>query len=253
MNEQAFFNGLLIGWFVLAAVIFVSLFFVVAPYGRHTRSGWGPRVDNRLGWIVMEAASPLIFVLFFALGSNARTATELVFLGLWEAHYIHRAFIYPFSLQGGAKRMPISIISSGFLFNGVNAYLNGRYIFTLSGGYTNQWLADPRFVVGVGLFIIGFIINRQADRALRNLRQPGESGYQIPYGTMYCWISCPNYFGEIVIWVGWAVATWSLAGLSFAVWTAANLIPRARAHHAWYREHFPDYPPERKALVPGVW
>jgi hypothetical protein len=53
--------------------------------------------------------------------------------------------------------------------------------------------------------------------------------------------------------MGWAVATWSLSGLAFATWTAANLAPRARANHRWYLETMPDYPPERKALLPGVW
>ena len=49
------------------------------------------------------------------------------------------------------------------------------------------------------------------------------------------------------------MATWSLPGLAFAVWTVANLMPRARAHHKWYGNYFPDYPQERKALVPGLW
>jgi len=43
------------------------------------------------------------------------------------------------------------------------------------------------------------------------------------------------------------------AGLAFAVWTIANLAPRARSNHKWYRETFPDYPENRKALLPGVW
>ncbi len=201
----------------------------------------------------MEAVSPLLFAACFIIGSNAVTITELILLVAWEAHYIHRAFIYPFSLSNRDKRMPVAIICSGIFFNGVNAYLNGRYVFTFSTGYTNQWLADPRFGVGLGLFIIGFIINRQADHTLRNLRKPDEAGYKIPYGGLYRWISCPNYLGEIVTWVGWAIATWSLPGLSFAVWTIANLAPRARAHHAWYRNHFPEYPAGRKALMPGVW
>lgn len=253
MSEQAFLHGLTMGWFLLAVVVFVALFFVVAPYGRHTRSGWGPRIDNRLGWVIMEAVAPLVFAVCFAVGTNTKTATELAFFGLWEAHYIHRAFIYPLGLRGEVKRMPIVVMGSALLFNGVNAYLNGRYIFTFSAGYSNQWLVDPRFIGGVALFISGFIVNRQADHTLRNLREPGESGYEIPYGALYRWISCPNYLGEIITWVGWAVATWSLPGLAFAVWTMANLVPRARAHHAWYREHFPDYPPERRALVPKIW
>ena len=70
---------------------------------------------------------------------------------------------------------------------------------------------------------------------------------------MFRVIRHPNYLGEIIEWIGWAIATWSLAGLAFAVWTAANLVPRARSHHQWYRESFADYPPDRKALVPRLW
>ena len=149
--------------------------------------------------------------------------------------------------------MSSAVMGFGFLFNAANAYLNGRYLFTLSGGYMDKWLVTPQFIVGVVLFLAGFIINRRADHILRNLRESGESGYKIPHGGLYRWISCPNYFGEMVTWIGWAVATWSLVGLAFAIWTIANLAPRARAHHTWYREHFTDYPSDRKALLPGVW
>ena len=63
-------------------------------------------------------------------------------------------------------------------------------------------------------------------------------------------VSCPNYLGEILEWCGWALATWSWPGLAFALYTIANLAPRAVTHHRWYRETFPDYPPKRRALVP---
>lgn len=253
MNEQTFFNGLLMSWFVLAVLIFATLFYVVAPYGRHARKGWGPAVGNRLGWVIMESMSPLVFAICFVLGSNVKTLTLLAFFCMWEAHYVHRSFIYPFGLRTTAKQMPVVVISIALLFNAVNAYLNGRYIFTFSDGYSNEWLADPRFICGLVLFIVGFVMNRQADYVLRNLRSQDDVDYKVAYGGMYRFISCPNYLGEILIWVGWTVATWSLAGLSFALWTIANLVPRARAHHNWYRKHFADYPPERKALVPLLW
>ncbi|HSJ85911.1 MAG TPA: hypothetical protein VK909_01800 [Anaerolineales bacterium] len=64
---------------------------------------------------------------------------------------------------------------------------------------------------------------------------------------------CPNYFSEIMEWFGWALVTWSLPDLAFALWTFANLAPCAHAHHKWYREHFKDYPAERKALLTGMW
>src|SRR4030042_1379445 len=253
MSARAFFNILLISWFALAVVIFVALFVIAAPYGRHLRNRWGLKIGDRLGWVIMEAPSPILFATFFVLGIQYISVTAVAFLVMWEAHYIHRAFIYPFSRRDGANNMAVVVIAMGFVFNMGNAYLNGRYVFPFSGGYANEWLMTPQFIVGLALFIAGFVINRQADHVLRNLRKPGEAEYKVPYGGLYRWISCPNYFGEIITWVGWTVATWSLAGLAFAVWTAANLVPRARAHHIWYREHFADYPAERKALVPGVW
>jgi protein-S-isoprenylcysteine O-methyltransferase Ste14 len=252
MQELTFFNTLLLAFFLLAVVVFVALFFVAAPYGRHARQGWGYSVGSRLGWVLMEAPSPLAFGICFLLAGGAGV-TGLIFLLMWEAHYIHRAFIYPFSLRGAARRMPLSVVSFAIVFNLMNGYLNGRYIFTFSGGYGAEWLTDPRFLIGVAMFVAGYVINRRADQALREMRANGESGYVVCHRGLFRQVSCPNYLGEIIIWTGWAVATWSLPGLAFAVWTLANLLPRARANHKWYRKNFPDYPPERKALVPGLW
>jgi protein-S-isoprenylcysteine O-methyltransferase Ste14 len=247
------FNALLLALVALAVVTAALLLLVAAPYGRHVRRGWGPTVGNRLGWILMEAPAPLLFALLFVRGEYREGLTSWVFLFMWQAHYLHRAFVYPLSLRGEDKQMPLIIAALGFVFNAMNAYLNGLYLFTLSGGYSAQWLADPRFLAGLALFATGYLINRQADRTLRSLRSESESLYAIPHGGLYRWISCPNYFGEIVEWVGWAIATWSPAALAFAVWTAANLAPRARSHHHWYRERFDDYPPDRKALMPRLW
>lgn len=250
VSEQTFFHWLLTGWLVLAAIVFILLFFVTAPYGRHLRPGWGPAINSRLGWVAMESVAAIAFALFFVLGSQ-RTLVSFVFLAMWEAHYIHRAFIYPFS-RPSRNDMTLLVILLGALFNLVNAYLNGRYLFSLSVGYPVRWLVDPRFIAGLLLFIAGFIINRQSDGILRRLRVPGDNGYGIPEGGLYRWVSSPNYLGEMLIWGGWALATWSLPTLAFALWTAANLVPRARANHSWYKARFPDYPTERRALVPGL-
>jgi hypothetical protein len=67
---------------------------------------------------------------------------------------------------------------------------------------------------------------------------------------MFEYVSCANYFGEFVEWCGFALATWSPAAVIFAVWTAANLAPRARQHHRWYQGKFKDYPCDRAAFVP---
>jgi steroid 5-alpha reductase family enzyme len=147
--------------------------------------------------------------------------------------------------------MPLAIVGLALAFNGLNAYLNARWISHF-GRYHADWLTDPRFLLGAALFAAGFWINYTADRTLLRLRRPGESGYGIPRGGLYRFVSCPNYLGEIVEWTGFAVACWSLPALAFAVYTAANVAPRAFAHHRWYRERFADYPPERKALLPFI-
>jgi 3-oxo-5-alpha-steroid 4-dehydrogenase 1 len=244
---------LILAGLVVATGVFITLFFISAPYGRHARRGWGPMIPNHLSWFIMESPSALLFALFFALGTVSKNLPILLFFVLWELHYVHRAFIYPWTIRDGHKKMPIGVILMGFAFNVGNAYANSHYLFTLSGGYPLSWLLDARFLVGVMMFVSGFIMNRWADLSLRALRKPGEINYSIPYGGLFNWVSCPNYLGEIIEWTGWALATWSLPGLAFAVWTFANLAPRARSHHAWYHKNFPEYPKERKALIPWVW
>lgn len=53
-----------------------------------------------------------------------------------------------------------------------------------------------------------------------------------------------------LVMVGFALCSWSLAGLFIFLVSAGNLVPRAFATHRWYRARFPDYPQERRALVP---
>ena len=91
----------------------------------------------------------------------------------------------------------------------------------------SSWLADPRFIIGALLFVIGFWTHYRSDEILRSLRET-DRGYQIPRGGLYRFISCPNYFGEIVEWTGFAIATWSLPGSPshFGPWPT---LPRARS------------------------
>jgi steroid 5-alpha reductase family enzyme len=101
-------------------------------------------------------------------------------------------------------------------------------------------------------FVIGVIINVQSDNILLNLRKPGETGYKIPEGGLFKYVSCPNHFGEIVEWFGFALMVGSLSAWSFFIWAIVNLVPRALDHHKWYKHKFAEYPQERKAVIPGV-
>ncbi len=234
-------------WVVLisAAGVFPLLFFVTAPYGRHFRPGWGPALGSKLGWIAMECPSVFVFALVWI--ANPRFDTPMVrVLGLlWLVHYLQRTFVFSLLRRDSEKRQSVLTVAMGMVFNAINATGN-------AAGLTDRPF-DAFFFLGVTLFVLGFALNVHSDQVLRSLRAPGESGYQVPVGGGFTYVSAPNYLAEIVEWVGFAVAAQTLAAWAFAAFTFANLAPRALANHRWYREKFPDYPANRRALIPFIW
>jgi 3-oxo-5-alpha-steroid 4-dehydrogenase 1 len=254
MNELNIYFIILFSFLTLGCIIFIMLFFFPAPYGRYATKSWGPFINNRVAWVVQEMPAFLMMFVYCLIADRPLTAATASLLCLWQIHFFHRTFIYPFTLRGG-KPVPLVTVLSAITFYLANTYVQGRWLFTLSPEdmYTTAWLTDPRFISGTILFMTGYVINRHSDNILRSLRKPGESGYKIPRGGLFTYVSCPNYLGEIIIWAGWSIATWSLAGIYFLIWTLANLVPRARSHHRWYKTTFSDYPPERKILFPFIW
>lgn len=256
LPDDASYFSFVTAEFVLAAVTLAVLSFIAAPYGRHREGSalpQGPLIPSRLGWILMESPAVLVYIVIFAQGEHRADLVPLLLLGMWQLHYVHRTFIFPFRLRASGKKMPLYVALLAVGFNLLNAYVNARWISHL-GDYGPSWLTDPRFLLGVVVFFVGMGINLHSDTVLLNLRKPGESGYKIPQGGLYRWVSSPNYLGEIIEWFGWALATWSLGGLAFAVYTFANLAPRAITNHRWYLEKFPDsYPERRRALIPWLW
>lgn len=252
MTESGIYGIAVWAVIALAVVTFVSLLRFTAPFGRHyAGAGWGPHISNRAGWVVMELPATVLFALIYISGEASRQWVPLVFLAMWQAHYLHRTFVFPFRTRTGGKTIPIAVVGAGFVFNVVNAYINARLVSSI-GEYSTDWLTDPRFLAGLAIFLAGMTLNIRSDNILLRLRGSGISGYAVPRGGAYRYVSCPNYLGEIIEWAGWALATWSLAGFAFFLYTAANLTPRALSHHKWYQARFPDYPPNRKALIPGL-
>jgi len=246
---QQLFEPALIGMFAIAVAIAVTLLFVNAPYGRYLRGGWGPPINARAGWMIMETPAVVTIAVLFATGRQG--IVETVFLMLWQSHYLYRTYVFPLRLKH-PRPMPLLVPLMAVVFNIWNGFLNGAWLFHLGPQRSTEWLLSAPFIAGTVLFFAGMFINRQSDRIIMNLRSPGETGYKVPRGGFYRFVTMPSYFGEFVQWLGFALATWSLAGLSFAVFTAANLFPRALANHRWYRETFPDYPKERRAVIPFI-
>ena len=97
------------------------------------------------------------------------------------------------------------------------------------------------------------IINIKSDDILMKLRKNYGEGYHSPQGFLYKYVSSPNYLGEIIEWLGWAILTLSPAGLVFFIWTFANLVPRAKSNLNWSKSNIPNYPNNRKAIFPYIY
>jgi 3-oxo-5-alpha-steroid 4-dehydrogenase 1 len=252
MISKDLFSTLVYFWIAFGIVVFLVLLKVAAPYGRHSKTGWGPMIDNNLGWFLMELPSlilPAYIVLRYGRVCNLLVIFAVV---LWTAHYFHRVVIYPLRIHTKGKMMPVIIVVCAWFFNLANGSINGYWLAYFAPEFSPVSAEGIRLFAGLAVFVAGFALNQYHDRILIGLRKPGSGEYSIPYGGLFRYVSCPNFFGEIIEWAGFAIMVWSLPGLAFFVWTFVNLVPRALEHHKWYKSNFKDYPAERKAVIPFV-
>jgi len=239
-------------WIFAAILLFPVLLKVSQPYGRHTKYNWGPMINNNLGWFVMEFPALLIMGYFLLVYSELQNKLVLIAGSLWMLHYIHRAIIFPLRIKTKGKKMPLVIMLFAIFFNLVNGYLNGYWLANFVPLYDYSLPVTIRLITGIVVFLVGFSINKYHDCLLIRLRERSGNGYKIPSGGLFEYVSCPNFLGEIISWLGFFIVTLSLPALSFFIWTMANLITRALDHHRWYRNEFPEYPQNRSAIFPFI-
>jgi len=237
-------------WIIIPIAIYPILLKIKVPYGRHANSKWGPMIDNHWGWFWMEVPALLTFPILAIFGPQEKDLLSWLLIGMWSFHYLNRVLVFPFRLKTKGKKMPLVIVFSAVFFNLMNGFINGYYIGFVDGssGKVYSFFA----VAGIAIFLLGFVINNIADSKLIALRRLGN-GYQIPKGWLFDYISCPNHFGEIIEWIGFAITARNLPAFSFAIWTYCNLAPRSNNHHSWYKSFFEEYPKNRKRLIPFLW
>ncbi|KAL4629997.1 3-oxo-5-alpha-steroid 4-dehydrogenase 1 isoform X2 [Arapaima gigas] len=234
----------------MAVVTFFTLLFENVPYGRYSTTKFGFPVNVKLAWFVQELPAFVVplFVVFWTSGAKLSQLPNQLLLLMYFCHYFQRSLIYPFLIRGG-KSTPFASFAIAFVFCVYNGYLQGRYLSRYAE-YPADWVTRPMFISGSVLWLVGFLINVHSDHILRNLRKPGETGYKIPFGGLFEYVSGANFLGEIIEWAGFALASQSVHSAAFAFFTLVVLSSRAVAHHRWYLEKFEDYPKSRKALIP---
>ena len=243
------FYNFLILWIFIGLCTFLYLIFstTIAPYGRHSNSKWGATIDNGWGWFWMELPALVLMPLIILYSPVEKNIIIILMVFLWIFHYFYRTILFPLKLKTKGKKIPIVIVISAFIFN----FFNGFFVGYEIAYHSDEFVFGLNTAIGLIVFILGMHINRSSDNKLISLRRKNKE-YQIPHGGMFKYISCPNHFGEIIEWTGFAIIAFNLGSLSFALWTAFNLIPRAVNHHKWYNNNFKEYPADRKAVIPFI-
>ena len=255
LNIQCF-NGLIYAMLAMAVVVFISLYFVTAGYGQFRTKQWGWSINNKVAWVLMEIPVFLVMLGIWYFSPLKWNLPQLVLFGLFELHYFQRSLVFPWLLKG-QSRMPVVIMLMGVLFNVINGYLQGGGLYLFpnpdfqeGASYLLRWNA----IAGILLFIVGMAINLHSDHVIRHLRKPGDTRHYLPQKGMYRYVTSANYLGEIMEWVGFALAAATPAAWVFPIWTAANLVPRAHAIYNRYKEEFgKEALKNKKRIIPFLY
>lgn len=170
-------------WSALAIVVFFTLFFKRAPYGRYVQRDKSLKIPAKVSWCFMELPSVITFLVIFLMARPS--AYTWVFFAMWQFHYVYRSLIYPFRLNH-AKQVPIFITLSATFFTTVNGFVNA-YWLTHFQEITFSTLQTPHFIVGFILFVSGFVIHQNSDNILFDMNK-NKNPAPTQYPTVECFV-----------------------------------------------------------------
>ena len=149
--------------FAATPLVFIMLYFITAPYGRHFRSGWGPSIASRASWFLMELPAMVVIAGVVLFDERRASPLALVLLGLWEMHYIYRTCLFPLLMKDTGKRFPVLLILFAGVFNSLNGYANGHFLTGFSLLPNSGIIPAARVGLGMALFVAGFVTHVRAD------------------------------------------------------------------------------------------
>ena len=176
---------------------------------------------------------------------------------LWSCHFLRRfaevLFVYKYR-QGRSLPELLSFIAYYTVFSvwigwSMNFHLNYRTP------------PDAFFIPGILICAIGGLGNFLSHLYLRDLsirRNKTKESRILPDRCCFTLVACPHYFFEIITWIGFSLAAFTLAAWTFTLVTSIILFVRSFKHQQTYKKMFDgkngrkEYPTNRKALIPLV-
>lgn len=131
-----FFNNFLFVMALVGLVVFITLFFVDAGYGKMRTEKWGPAINNKVGWFLMEAPVFVVMLYLWAISEVRWQAPYWAFFLIFQFHYFQRSFVFllvegQFEDAGYYYGLECIMESYQRLRTGLLAFPSGSYVQTL--------------------------------------------------------------------------------------------------------------------------
>lgn len=238
-----------------------------AGYSKFADKSKGFKLPSRVAMVQLYSPALLVSLRYLwrsqdatALAMNGREGVTAALLSfhfgkrVLESLFLHR---YSGTMDGDVL-IPISI------FYALTAAIIAQQQTSI-GAYEDS--TGSRIMLGFGLVCsaVGQLGNFYHHWLLAKLRRPAKAkengqgdtdgqtkAYVVPQGGLFKYVTMPHYFFELVAWFGLACATQHFNAFVTFGHMSAYLAGRSVATTRWYRKKMPDYPPERKHLVPLI-
>jgi very-long-chain enoyl-CoA reductase len=212
----------------------------------------GPQISWKMVF-VLEYLGPLLIHLAYMAHSiywvkRDLGLVQLLAFAMITFHFLKREYETIMVHRFSHATMPLS-----------NLFKNSAHYWILSGFGIGHFLYAPSFTntktitqiyVSVFVFIVAELANFRTHLILRDLRPAGTNSRAIPRGFGFALVSCPNYFFEMLAWCAFSFMTGLPSAWFFTIVASGQMWLWALKKHQRYLKEFPQYPKNRKPMIP---
>lgn len=214
----------------------------------------GPQISWRMVFF-LEYLGPLLIHQIYLLhavyfAKRELSMVQLLGYAMVTFHFLKREYETIMVHRFSHSTMPLS-----------NLFKNSAHYWILSGFGIGHFLFSssftssksiPMIYASVAIFIAAELGNFRSHLILRDLRPEGSNARAIPRGFGFSLLSCPNYFFEMVAWCAFSFMTDLPSAWFFTVVASGQMWLWAVKKHKRYLKEFPDYPTNRKPMIPFI-
>jgi len=202
-------------------------------------------------WVIYALFALRILPVYGDKASIKLNVCQTVGFFLWMTHYTKRLLETIFVHEFGTLTMPVR-----------NLFKNCLYYwgFAAAVGYNvnipnENELASWHLYLGFPWFCGFMLLNFMCHLRLKYMRRPGCNDFVIPHGGLFEYITCPNYFCEIMTWFGFNILTgFTPAGVAFNIVGTLQMIQWATQRRDKFIKLFGnEWPRNRYVLFPFIY